>query len=448
MKTYEKYKDSGIEWIGEIPTDWNVARLRYRGKSIIGITYKPDEVSDETNGTLVLRSSNVQNGKLDFKDCVYVDKKIQESQLTKEGDILVCARNGSAHLVGKCAYIPKEWENVSFGAFMSIVRTNLDKFLFYYFNSQVFKGQKGLFATSTINQLTSNMLNNLDIPIPPTKEEQNAIANYLDKKTAEIDQLISEKKQLVELYQEEKTALINQAVTKGINPDVKLKDSGVEWLGDIPEHWKVKKLKHVKSKTKNAFVDGPFGSNLKTKHFIDNGDVYVIDSGFVTSGSFEFKRAFRTITEEHFKTVNRSECKADDIIIAKIGANFGMSGILPKLDKPSLVSGNSLKLSIDIDLYDVKYIHFQLLCLKWSGEIDLLVKGSAQPALSMGTMSELYFGIPEQKEEQNQIVEYIEKESAKINAKIDKARNYINLLTEYRTALISEVVTGKIKVID
>ena len=90
MTTYVKYKDSGIGWIGEIPEHWDVARLRYRGKSIIGITYKPDEVSDETSGTLVLRSSNVQNGKLDFKDCVYVDKDIQETQLVKEGDILVC----------------------------------------------------------------------------------------------------------------------------------------------------------------------------------------------------------------------------------------------------------------------------------------------------------------------------------------------------------------------
>ena len=183
MKKYDTYKESGIEWIGHIPTDWQVIRLRYRGKSIIGITYKPEQVvTDKEDGILVLRSSNVQNGKLDFNDNVYVNKEINVNQLTKEGDILVCARNGSAHLVGKSAYIPKEWENVTFGAFMSIVRTDLDKFLFYYFNSQVFKGQKGLFATSTINQLTSNMLNNLDIPIPPTKSEQTQIANYLDRK--------------------------------------------------------------------------------------------------------------------------------------------------------------------------------------------------------------------------------------------------------------------------
>ncbi len=417
MKTYEKYKDSGIEWIGEIPTDWNVARLRYRGKSIIGITYKPDEVSDETNGTLVLRSSNVQNGELDFKDCVYVDKKIQESQLVREGDILVCARNGSAHLVGKCAYIPKEWENVSFGAFMSIVRTDLDKFLFYYFNSQVFKGQKGLFATSTINQLTSNMLNNLDIPIPPTKEEQTTIANYLDKKTAEIDQLIAEKEQLVKLYQEEKTAVINQAVTKGINTDAKLKDSGIEWLGDIPEHWEIKKLRYLCK--------------------ITTGDK---DTENREDGA-EYPFFVRSQTVEQI-----SSYSYDGEAILTAGDGVGVCKVW------HYINGKFDFHQRVYMMYDFEEISGELLFqfLKQNFIHEVLKQSAKSTVDSLRRPMFLDFPVAftSDTNEQTEIVQHIKKESERIDDKIAKAEQYINLLTEYRTALISEVVTGKIKVID
>ena len=123
-----------------------------------------------------------------------------------------------------------------------------------------------------------------------------------------------------------------------------------------------------------------------------------------------------------------------------------MSGILPRLDKPSLVSGNALKLTIDENCYDLEFIHLQLLNLKTSGEIDLLVKGSAQPALSMGVMSELPFVIPKTIDEQKLVREYIKKNHERIDKLISKVSNEIELLKEYKTALISEVVTGKVDV--
>ena len=124
------------------------------------------------------------------------------------------------------------------------------------------------------------------------------------------------------------------------------KDSGVEWLGEIPEHWDLKPIKYLKKNIKNAFVDGPFGSSLKTEPFIQDGQVYVVESGFITTGKFKYKD-FKTITEKHFKTIERSSCTENDVIIAKIGANYGMAGELPKLDKKSVVSGNSLKITLD-----------------------------------------------------------------------------------------------------
>ncbi len=447
MRKYDSYKDSGIEWIGEIPSHWGVKKTKVIGKTLAGGTPSTDN-PDFWNGDIPwLQSGKVQNNIIVPED---VDKYITELGLSKSATKMISANAVLVALTGAtCGNVGLLTFNST--ANQSVVgiefkKSYIPKFNYYQFLSireQILISKSGGAQGGVSEEVIKNL-----ITVQPTPEEQTAIAAYLDRKTAEIDELIADKKRLLELYEEEKTAIINQAVTKGINPDVPMKDSGIEWLGEIPEHWEVKKLRHIKAPIKNSFVDGPFGSNLKTEHFIENGDVYVIDSGFITSGEFEFNREFKSISYEHFLTVNRSECTYRDIIIAKIGANFGMSGILPNLDKPSLVSGNTLKLTVNQELYDVDFIHKQLLCLKWAGEIDLLVKGSAQPALSMGPMSELSFAIPNSLREQQSIVRHIETECASIDSKKAKTLKLIDLLTEYRTALISEVVTGKIKVIE
>jgi type I restriction enzyme S subunit len=281
----------------------------------------------------------------------------------------------------------------------------------------------------------------------PELEEQTAIATFLDYKTNLIDATIEKKKCLIELLKEKRQAVINEAVTKGLNSNAPMKNSGVEWLGEIPEHWKVKKLKHIKSNKPNAFVDGPFGSNLKTEHFIENGEVYVIESGFITSGNFEYKREFKTISLNHFDTISRSECNEDDIILAKIGANYGMSAILPQLDKKSVVSGNSLKLTVDTCNNDLKFIHLFLLFLKQSGSFELIVNESAQPALSLGSLNNISISIPK-KEEQIEIRVHIEKNNSIIDKLIIKIEENIQKLQIYRQSLISEAVTGKIDVRD
>lgn len=213
MTSYSTYKPSGIEWIGEIPSHWEVKKLKFFGESIIGITYSPDDVTIDGSGILVLRSSNIQNGILAFEDCVFVKKRIQSKYFTKEGDILLCARNGSAHLVGKSAYIDKGNSGSTFGAFMTVFRSQFGKIFYYFFNSQVFKAQTGLFSTSTINQLTSDTLNNMFVAVSPDIEEQTFIANFLDKKTAQIEKLIANKQKLIELLKEERIAIINELVS-------------------------------------------------------------------------------------------------------------------------------------------------------------------------------------------------------------------------------------------
>ena len=220
MKRYDKFKPSGIDWIGDIPEHWELKKLKFVGKTIIGITYSPDDITIDESGILVLRSSNIQSGNLTFDDCVFVDKEIQPKHYTRDGDILICARNGSAHLVGKSALITKEHEGHSFGAFMSVFRSQYGRFLYYFFNSQIFKAQTGLFSTSTINQLTSDTLNNMFIAYPPDIEEQTAIADFLKAKLAQFDKLISTNDLLfgnsdrkTGLLQEYKDAIIGDVIT-------------------------------------------------------------------------------------------------------------------------------------------------------------------------------------------------------------------------------------------
>lgn len=205
-----KMKPSGIEWIGEIPEVWDVRKLKDIGEAIIGLTYSPAEVSDA--GILVLRSSNIQNGKIVFDDNVYVNRKIQDKLITKVGDILICSRNGSRALIGKCAYIDKTTAGHSFGVFMTIYRSVYNRFLFRVLNSAIFSFHIATFLTSTINQLTSSNLNSIQIPLPQLAEQQ-AISDYLDAKCTAIDNLINVKQKLIDKLIDYKKSLIFECVT-------------------------------------------------------------------------------------------------------------------------------------------------------------------------------------------------------------------------------------------
>lgn len=206
------YKDSGIEWLGEIPLHWNLIKLKFIGESIIGLTYSPLEMVDEDDGILVMRSSNIQNGKFTLDDNVFVNKEIPEKLITRKGDILLCSRNGSASLIGKNILIDEESEAKTFGAFMTIFRSPLFNYLYQFFNSNIFKSQTALFATSTINQLTNDILSNLKVAYPESIEEQNQIIEYIKIETANIDTAIAKAEREIELIKEYKGAMISEAV--------------------------------------------------------------------------------------------------------------------------------------------------------------------------------------------------------------------------------------------
>ena len=218
-----------------------------------------------------------------------------------------------------------------------------------------------------------------------------------------------------------------------------MKDSGIEWIGKIPNHWKLMPTKYFKSNSKNAFVDGPFGSNLKSDHYIDDGDIYVIESGFISTGKFVFKD-FKTISNEHFETIKRSECVEGDIIIAKIGANYGMAGELPKLDKKSVVSGNSLKLTLNPNIMLNFILIRQLEIAKKNDGFINIVNETAQPALSLYSLNNFRFVVPPI-DEQKRIASYLDEKCSEIDALTADIQKQIETLEEYKRSVITEAVT-------
>lgn len=217
------------------------------------------------------------------------------------------------------------------------------------------------------------------------------------------------------------------------------KPSGIDWIGDIPSHWKLTPIKHLKSAEQFAFVDGPFGSNLKSEHYVSDGDVYVIESGFITTGKFIYKD-FKTITKDHFETIKRSACKGGDIIISKIGYNYGMVGELPNLDKPSVVSGNSLKITLNNSkVLNGVFVNLMNLAKNRNAYIGL-VQETAQPALSLGGLNNFVLPIPPLAE-QEAIAAWLDEKCGEIDAAIAKVDREIELIDELKQSEISRVVT-------
>lgn len=204
-------RDSGIEWIGSIPEHWEVRRIKFIGKAENGLTYTPNDVCDELEGTLVLRSSNIRNGKLAFDDNVYV-RSVPDSLRVRVGDIIICSRNGSASLVGKSALVDSEID-ASFGAFMMRFRSKHNHKFIHFLLTATISHYKQLFTTTTINQLTIGLINNIAMPFVENATEQQAIADYLDEKCADIDSLIQTKQSKIDSLKEYKKSIIYEYVT-------------------------------------------------------------------------------------------------------------------------------------------------------------------------------------------------------------------------------------------
>ena len=267
--------------VGVIPEDWEVKRLSEIGEPLIGLTYKPSDV--RSNGLLVLRSSNVSEGTLQFDDNVFVDMDVPERIIVRKGDILICVRNGSRELIGKCAQIDERARGMTFGAFMAVFRTPFHGFVYHQFQSSLIKKQINEHLGATINQITNKSLNSFQVPFPEDEAEQSVIAEALsdmDALIGALDRLIAKKRDL-------KQAAMQQLLT------------GQTRLPGFSGAWELKPLKQFVTMDRFAIVDGPFGSQLKVHEYIESG-VPVIEMEHLYD-DFITERIERCITPRKFE---------------------------------------------------------------------------------------------------------------------------------------------------
>ncbi|MBN6350238.1 restriction endonuclease subunit S [Providencia rettgeri] len=440
-KAYPEYKDSPIDWLDEIPKHWATKKLKHLGEAIIGLTYSPDEVVDisDSDATLVLRSSNVQNQKITLNDNVFVKKQIPKKLTTRLNDILICSRNGSRALIGKNALIDKNSIGMSFGAFMTIYRSKYNAYLSHVMNSKLFEYQSATFLTSTINQLTTGNLNSFEIPFP-TEAERIKIANFLDHETAKIDTLIAKQEKLIELLQEKRQAVISHAVTKGLNPDVPMKDSGVEWLGEVPEHWEISKLglyanKIGSGKTPKGGADVYQDEGIL---FLRSQNVY--DDGLRISG----KDATYISNEIHVEMQN-SAVKPNDVLLNITGGSIGRTCIFPANVGEANVNQHVCILRFDTEL--APYLANVMKSSSIKDQIDIVQVGGNREGLNFEQIANMRFCVPP-KAEILKINSFIDSQLTKFDSLILKSISAIDLMKERKTALISAAVTGKIDVRD
>ncbi|MDD3569265.1 MAG: restriction endonuclease subunit S [Bacteroidales bacterium] len=429
MKKYDKYKDSGIEWIGEIPEHWRSVKIKQLaiGANTLfldGDWIESKEIVFDEDNIRYITTGNIGEGKYKEQGNGYITQETFEKLNCTEvfpGDLVISRLNPP---IGRACIIPDLGKRIVTSVDNVILRSSEEyskSFLVHFFSNPKYYEFTLLEGRgATMQRISRGILGNIKIVLPNNLSEQTAIVTYLDRKTAEIDQLIDAKKRLIELYHEEKTAIINQAVTKGINPNAKMKDSGIEWLGEVPEHWEVKRLKYFFN-----LITEKKESDLK-KIGLEN-----IESN---KGSF---------------IETNSDFEGQGVIFRVNDILFGK--LRPYLAKVWLASFEGQAVG-DFYVFRSKdnvlpaFAKYRLLDTSFIEITNSSTYGSKMPRVSWEFIADLNIAFPPI-EEQQSIVHHIEAECSRIDVKIERTQRLIELLAEYRTALISEVVTGKVNVV-
>jgi type I restriction enzyme S subunit len=435
-KSYPEYRDSGIEWLGKIPHHWKVRRLKTIASVQLSNVDKKSLEGQEPirlcNYTDIYYNKQITNN-IEFMQATATPEQIKRFTL-KSGDVLITKDSESWTDIAVPAVIAEELSGVLCGYHLALIRPYHNavdgRFLALAFASIGPRDQFQIAANGiTRYGLTADVIKSSQFGLPPLTE-QRSIAKYLDRETAKIDALISEKERLIELLQEKRTALITKAVTKGLDPNVPMKDSGVEWLGTIPSHWEVRKWRYCCRITEGQ-VD-PKDDRYRDRVMIAPNH---IEPG--TGRILYFETA-----EEQGAISGKYKVRCGALIYSKIR---------PALNKACLASGDWL---CSADMYPVEVAakdlrtHYVLYFILSFPFVRLMVDESmrvAMPKVNRETLATCPLLVPAPLE-QEKIVGFLDKETAKIDSLVTKIREAIDRLKEYRTALISTAVIGKIDV--
>lgn len=432
---YEKYKDSGVEWLSDIPEHWELVRFSHfinfqEGPGIMAADFKDD-------GVPLLRIHNLKAGFVDLEGANYLDpQKVEKTwkhfKLNKDDLLISCSAS-----TGLVSIVDEKAEGSI--AYTGIVRLNpanskiCREFIKRIVSSELFFTQIELLKTgTTIQHYGPIHLRQIKITLPPL-DEQKAIAHFLDHKTKQIDDLIAKKEALLEKLDEKRTALISHAVTKGLDPNAPMKDSGIEWLGKIPEHWEVKRLR---------FLMVMYGGSTPNKN---NPEFWNGEIPWISAKDMKTERLISSIDKITEQALEETSIRLHE----KGGIVIVVRGMILAHSFP--VAINDIAITINQDLKILKNsLNAKFLAILLRGIKNLILSimeesGHGTKVLRTDLFKNVFLPHPPLQEQQF-IVNFVEKQTLKIDQQKAKIQKAIELLKEYRTALITNAVTGKIDV--
>lgn len=428
MNSYSSYKDSGVEWIGKIPSNWDMKRIDHffteRKDKVDYITYPPlsvtmNGIKDQLEG--VAKSDDSSNRKLVLRNDFVIN-----SRSDRKGSSGISFRDGSVSLINTVL----EPKNIKPKYVNYLLKS-------YYFIEEFFRFGKGihfdLWSTSY------SLMKNIKIPVLSI-EEQQQISDYLDYKTSNIDILIDKTQQKIELLKEQRISLINTTVTKGLNSNVEMKDSGVEWIGEIPSGWGFNKVGN------NTYVKGRIGwKGLRSEDFIEKGPYLITGTDFKKDGTIEWENMYH-VSQERYDEDPFIQLQDHDVLITKDGT-IGKVLYVGNLKGQTCLNSGIFLTRPTKDEYISKYFYWILLSNVFKVFVNYNSGGSTIQHLYQNVFVNFKFPIPPHREQQ-QISDYLDYKTSKIDKLIDIESKRIDLLKEYRQSLISDVVTGKVDIRD
>ena len=420
---YPAYKDSGVEWLGEVPGHWKVQPFKHQVDRNDGGVWGEDP--DGIDDTIVLRSTEqTVDGHWKLDDPA--PRKLSESEirgsLLAENDLLLTKSSGSSLHIGKTTLVNAEIAamHCCYSNFMQRIRmrrTFLPKLAWYVMNNDLARLQFDLLSNSStgLANLNATMVGQIVVPVAPLPE-QTQIAAFLDRETAKIDALVAEQRRLMALLKEKRQAVISHAVTRGLNPHAPMKPSGIEWLGGVPEHWKVIPLRWA---AKVCSGDGLSSAEVEA---IDDDEhtVKVIGGNGMMGYTYQ-------------PNVTHSL-----LAVGRVGA---LCGNVHLVHPPAWITDNALVLDPVSTIFDLRFLSLSLR----SRNLNDIASKTAQPLITGTQVSDQRIPCPPLPE-QDAIATYLTEESNKFDTLTTEAQRAIDLLQERRTALISAAVTGQIDV--
>ena len=433
---YPVYKPSGVEWLGEIPAHWEAKRLKYLA------TVNDETLPENTDPNKEITYVDIGNvdsvkGITGTEDLIFENAPSRARRIVRQGDVIISTVRTYLKAIARIESTSTSFI-VSTGFAVIRSRQLDDGYIAYalgspYFVERVVAHSVGV----SYPAINASELAWLDIAFPPIPE-QATIAAFLDRETAKINALVSKNERLIELLREKRTALISHTVTKGLDPKALLKDSGVEWLGEIPMHWEVRRLKHVTEKIGSGKT--PKGG---AERYVDRGVMFLRSQNVHFGG-------LRLADVAHIDTITDNEMSGSrvregDVLLNITGASLGRSCVARLEGADANVNQHVCILRTVQRQSDPDFLAYSIESTSLQEQIFNNENGVSRDALNFEQIGELVFSRPAI-EEQKAIAAFLDRETAKLDHLIARVHEAIELLKELRTALISAAVTGKIDV--